>query len=45
MDNFTLAVVLGDVFVLLVFVLLVVLDKKDAPAESAPRRPSGKQPA
>ena len=43
MDNFTLAVVVSDVVMILAMIGLVVLDRKKAPA--APVNPSGKRPA
>ena len=46
MDNFTLAVVIGDVVMVIAFVLLMVLDKKDAPRPvMEPVKPTGKRPA
>ena len=45
MDNFTLAVVVGDVVMVIAFVLLMVLDKKDAPRPMEPVKPAGKRPA
>ena len=46
MDNFTLAVVAGDAVMVIAFVLLMVLDKKDAPRPvMEPVKPTGKRPA
>ena len=44
MDNFTLAVVVGDALVVLVLVALIVIDKgKPATPASETLRPSGKR--
>jgi len=46
MDNFTLAVVIGDAIMVVAFILLMVLDKKDAPRPVIePVKPTGKRPA
>jgi hypothetical protein len=46
MDNFTLAVVVGDAFMLVAFILLMVLDKKEAPRPVIePVKPTGRKPA
>ena len=45
MDNFTLAVVVGDVVMMLAFIALIVLDKKDARRPAGPLKASGKRPA
>jgi hypothetical protein len=46
MDNFTLAVVIGDLVMLVAFILLMVLDKKEAPRPVIePVKPTGKKPA
>jgi hypothetical protein len=46
MDNFTLAVVVGDVFMLVAFILLIVLDKKQMPRPVIePVKPTGRKPA
>jgi hypothetical protein len=46
MDNFTLAVVIGDAVMVVAFILLMVLDKKE-PARPViePMKPTGKRPA
>jgi hypothetical protein len=43
MDNFTLAVVVGDIVMAIAFVLLIVLDKKDAKVAADPMKPTGKR--
>jgi len=46
MDNFTFAVVIGDAIMVVAFILLMVLDKKDAPRPVIePVKPTGKRPA
>lgn len=46
MDNFTLAVVIGDAVMLVAFILLIVLDKKDMPRPvMEPVKSTGKRPA
>jgi len=46
MDNFTLAVVVGDAVMVIAFVLLMVLDKKDGRRPvMEPAKPTGKRPA
>ena len=45
MDNFTLAVVIGDAVMVIAFILLVVLDKKDPRRTIEPVKPAGKRPA
>jgi hypothetical protein len=46
MDNFTLAVIVGDVAMVIAFVLLMVLDKKQPPRPTIePVRPAGKRSA
>ena len=45
MDNFTLAVVVGDVVMVIAFVLLMVLDKKEAPRPVIEAVKTGKRPA
>lgn len=46
MDNFTLAVVIGDAVMVVAFILLMVLDKKDGPRPVIePVKSTGKKPA
>jgi hypothetical protein len=45
MDNFTLSVIVGDAIILIMFVLMVVFDKKDKPVATEPLKPAGKRPA
>jgi hypothetical protein len=45
MDNFTLAVIIGDTAILLVFIVLVLLDKKEKPEATEPLKAAGKRPA
>jgi hypothetical protein len=45
MDNFTLAVVVGDVVMVIAFILLMVLDKKETRPTIEPVKPAGKRPA
>lgn len=45
MDNFTIAVVVGDVVMCIAFILLMVLDKKDAPKPIQPAKSAAKRPA
>jgi hypothetical protein len=45
MDNFTLAVIIGDVVMCAAFVALIVLDKGSKPAPPEPVKVSGKRPA
>jgi hypothetical protein len=45
MDNFTLAVVVGDIIMCLAFIALIVLDKPRSAAPAEPVKPSGKRSA
>ena len=45
MDNFTLAVIVGDVIILVMFVLMVIFDKKEPEAAIEPPKSPGKRPA
>ena len=45
MDNFTLAVVIGDAAMLLAFIVLVVFDKKPSQPNIEPAKSSGKRSA
>jgi hypothetical protein len=45
MDSFTLAVVVADVAMVIAFILLIVLDRKEAPKPVEPLKSSGKRPA
>ena len=45
MDNFTIAVIVGDVVMIAAFVLLIVLDKKDPEPLLQPVKPAGKRSA
>ena len=45
MDNFTIAVIAGDIAVLAVFVLMIIIDKKRQPFVTGPVKPAGKRPA
>jgi hypothetical protein len=46
MDNFTLAVVIGDAVMVVAFILLMVLDKKQPPRPVLePVKSTGKKPA
>ena len=45
MDNFTLAVVVGDVVMCLAFVALMVLDKPRKPQSTEPLKATGKRSA
>ena len=45
MDNFTLAVIIGGVVMVLIFIALIVLDKKEPVRILEPVKPSGKRPA
>ena len=45
MDNFTLAVIVGDVAMGLAFIALIVLDKPRRLTPVEPVKPSGKRPA
>ena len=45
MDNFTLAVVVGDVVMCAAFVVLIVLDKARKLSPIEPVKPTGKRPA
>ena len=45
MDNFTLAVIVGDVVMMLAFIALIVLDKKETRPTIEPVKPAGKRPA
>jgi hypothetical protein len=46
MDNFTLAVVVGDAAMLVAFILLIVLDRKETPHPVIePVKPTGRKPA
>lgn len=45
MDNFTLAVVIGDVAMLVTFVVLVLMDMKGKNAPAEPAKVAGKRPA
>jgi hypothetical protein len=43
MDNFTIAVIVGDAIMVAIFVLLIVLDKKEPARVLEPVKPSGKR--
>jgi hypothetical protein len=45
MDNFTLAVVVADAVMVIAFVLLMVLDKKEGKPTTEPLKPAGKKSA
>ena len=45
MDNFTLAVIIGDAAMVLAFIALIVLDKKEPQRILEPVKPSGKRSA
>jgi hypothetical protein len=45
MDNFTLAVVIGDIVMCVAFVVLMVLDKPRKPAPTEPLKAVGKRSA
>jgi len=45
MDNFTLAVVIGDAAMCVAFILLIVLDKKETRPTLEPVKPAGKRSA
>jgi hypothetical protein len=45
MDNFTIAVIVGDVVMCIAFVALMVLDKGGKPAPVEPIKPAGKRSA
>ena len=45
MDNFTLAVVIGDAAMILTLVILILLDKKRKLAPVEPMKPAGKRSA
>jgi hypothetical protein len=45
MDNFTFAVVVGDVVMLIIFVVLVMLDMKGKSQPTEPAKVAGKRPA
>jgi hypothetical protein len=45
MDNFTIAVIVGDVVMCAAFIALMVLDKPRKPAPVAPIKPAGKRSA
>ena len=45
MDNFTLAVIVGDVVMCAAFIALMVLDKPRQPVATEPGKAAGKRPA
>ena len=45
MDNFTLAVIVGDVLMCAAFVALMVMDKPRPVGPIEPLKPTGKRPA
>jgi hypothetical protein len=45
MDNFTIAVIVGDVVMCAAFIALMVLDKPRKPAPVQPIKPAGKRSA
>jgi hypothetical protein len=45
MDNFTLAVIVGDVVMCAAFIALMVLDKPRPVVPAEPAKPTGKRPA
>jgi hypothetical protein len=46
MDNFTLAVIVGDLAMTLAFIALIVLDKpRQTPVPTEPAKPAGKRSA
>ena len=46
MDNFTLAVLVGDALVVISLIAMIVLDKSQpVPAPAEPTKPSAKKPA
>jgi hypothetical protein len=45
MDNFTIAVIVGDVVMCAAFIVLIVLDKPRKPAPVEPFKPAGKKSA
>jgi len=45
MDNFTIAVIVGDVVMCLAFIALMVFDKGQKPAPAEPAKPTGKRSA
>ncbi len=45
MDNFTLAVVVGDIVMCMAFIALVVFDHKKKPVPNEPVKPAGRRPA
>ena len=42
MDNFTIAVLIGGASVIVVFVLLMIVDKRQGTASNGPVKPTGK---
>ena len=45
MDNFTLAVIVGDVLMCAAFIAIIILDKPRQTAPTEPVKPAGKRPA
>ncbi len=45
MDNFTIAVIVGGAVMIAIFILLIVLDKKDTRPNLQPVKPAGKRSA
>ena len=45
MDNFTLAVIVGDAVMVAAFILLIVMDKKEPLPALRPVKPAGKRSA
>jgi hypothetical protein len=45
MDNFTLAVIVSDVVMIVGFLALILLDKPGAPVPAEPVKAPGKRPA
>jgi hypothetical protein len=45
MDNFTVAVIVGDVAMCLAFIAIIVLDKPRQPVPTEPVKPAGKRSA
>jgi hypothetical protein len=45
MDNFTLAVIVADIFMLFAFVTIILMDKPRQTVPTEPGKPAGKRPA
>jgi hypothetical protein len=45
MDNFTVAVLVGDVLVIVSLIFLIIIDKKGKSSSAEAEKPSGKRPA